>query len=190
MHKPAHRVVIFPASRANIFIKGQHISAALNSFLHLQFTTSAYWEYLETKFGWTPTTRKLIAWQVYHTSLRKQTTKRHQQLIKYMIEWLPTGYIVNRHDSTEDHRCPHCLTVYEKKPHLLRCPHPDRASQRQRFLTVNLHNFYHTSNTAQPVRELISRNLIQWFQNPTLSHRTPRNHPLFRASVHQQAIGW
>jgi hypothetical protein len=72
----------------------------------------------------------------------------------------------------------------------LRCPHPLRAAQRQRFLTVTLHNFYHKSNTAQPVRELISRNLMQWFQNPTLPHRTARTNPLYRASVHQQAIGW
>jgi hypothetical protein len=53
-----------------------------------------------------------------------------------------------------------------------------------------MNNFYHTSNTAQPIRELISQNLLQWFRNPSVHHKLPRNHPLFQASIQQQAIGW
>jgi hypothetical protein len=142
MHTPANTVVPFPASRVNVYITHQHISSALNSLFHQQFTANKYWQYLEHKFSWTPTTHKLIDWKIYHNMFHKQTTKRHQQLLKYSVEWLPTGYIVHRNDSTEDHRCPHCRTVYEKNSHILRCPHLNRAAQRQRFLTVTLHNFY------------------------------------------------
>jgi hypothetical protein len=53
-----------------------------------------------------------------------------------------------------------------------------------------MNNFYHTSNTAQPIRELISQSLIQWFRNPSIPQRFPRAHPLYRASIQQQAIGW
>ena len=59
-----------------------------------------------------------------------------------------------------------------------------------RFLTVHLNNFYHRSNTAQPIRSLISQSIIQWFHQPESPHRRPRNDPLFRESKHQADIGW
>ena len=65
-----------------------------------------------------------------------------------------------------------------------------RKLERALPIRHEIRYFYHTSNTAQPIRELISQNLIQWFRNPAIAHRFPRNHPLFRASTHQQAIGW
>jgi hypothetical protein len=166
------------------------ISAALNTRLHDSLTQTDYWTYLEQKFHWTPTTRKLIAWDVYHRLLNSQPHKQHQQLLKYVIDWLPTGHEVHRHDSLEDHRCPHCLTVQEKNAHLLRCPHPSRLEKRLYFLRVTLNNYYHHSNTAQPIRELISQSIIQWFHNPSIPQRFNRHHPLYRASIHQQAIGW
>jgi hypothetical protein len=46
------------------------------------------------------------------------------------------------------------------------------------------------SNTAQPLYELISQNLIQWFQNPHQPHEMAPTHPLKQASLEQQAIGW
>jgi hypothetical protein len=92
MNKPARTVIPFPASRVNIYIKHQHISSGLNSFLHQQFTEHKYWQYLENKFNWTTTTHKLIDWKTYHHMLNKQATKRHQQILKHAVEWLPTGH--------------------------------------------------------------------------------------------------
>jgi hypothetical protein len=103
MNQLAHKVILFPASQVNMYIKHQHISLGLNSFFHQQFKEQKYWQYLENKFSWTTTTRKLIDWKIYHHMLNKQTTKRHQQLLKYSVEWLPTGHMVHRNDSTEDH---------------------------------------------------------------------------------------
>ena len=190
MTKPDLHVILFNASLVNVYVHQQLINSALNPTLHEAYTRDGYWEYLDDKFHWTPTTRKLIAWPIYHKLLNNQPHKQHQQLIKYSVDWLPTGHEVHRNNPLEDHRCPHCKTVFEKNAHLLRCPHPDRTALREQFLSVTLNNFYHTSNTAQPIRELISQSLIQWFRNPAIAKRFPRTHPLFRASVHQQAIGW
>jgi hypothetical protein len=44
---------------------------------------------------------------------------------------------------------------------------------------------------AQPLRKLISQNLLQWFQSPTTRpHHVGRTHPLYHASIEQQRIGW
>jgi hypothetical protein len=190
MQAPATKVIPFPTSSINIYIQHQMISSSLPTRLHEQFSNNDYWEYLETKYKWTKATRQSIAWDLYHQRLNQHTTKQHQQLMKYTNGWLLTGHYVHRHDNTEDHRCPHCFTVQEKDQHILRCPHPERNAKRQRFLTVTLTNFYHTSNTAQPLRELISQNIIQWFRNPQGQHRMPITHPLYHQSLQQQAIGW
>ena len=190
MTQPAAKVIPFPASVVNVYIQQQLISSSLNTLLHAAYTSDGYWTYLEEKYHWSPTTRRLIAWDLYHKLLNNQPHKQHQQLIKYSVDWLPTGHEVHRHNPLEEHRCPHCQTVFEKNAHLLRCPHPERTAIRDRFLSVTLNNFYHNSNTAQPIRELISQSLLQWFRHPTTPARFARTHPLFRASIHQQAIGW
>jgi hypothetical protein len=75
--------------------------------------------------------------------------------------------------------------------HLLRCPHPTHRALWQTLLTINLKNFYHTSNTAQPVRALISQALLlQWQHTPGRPYRLPRTHTLSQAAQHQQDIGW
>jgi hypothetical protein len=190
MTGPARHVIPFPSSRVNVYLHDQHISSSLDKFLHEAYTKTRFWEYVDKKFQWTATTRKLISWPIFFATLKKQTTLKHQQLLKYLYGWLPTGHEVHRHNNLEDHRCPHCRTVQEKNTHILRCPHPDRHALQTRFLTVHLNNFYHRSNTAQPIRQLISQSLIQWFHQPGIPHRRPRNDPLFRASQHQVAIGW
>jgi hypothetical protein len=190
MTEPAIHVIPFPACPAGIYIQHQLISSSLETRLHEMFAIPDYWVYLQDKYNWTEPTRKLIAWEPYHAMLKKQPTKRHQQLMKYTNGWLPTGYYCNRNNKLEDHRCPHCLTVYEKDQHLLRCRHPDRNAKRQRFLAVTLNNFYHTSNTAQPLRQLISQHIIQWLQDPNRPLPNPRNRPLHLETKHQQAIGW
>jgi hypothetical protein len=122
--------------------------------------------------------------------LNKQTHQQHKKLMKYTSDWLPTGKMVHHNDPMEEHRRPHCFTVYETNAHLLRCPQADRRAMREKFLSVTMNNFYHTSNMAQPLRALISQNLIQWFQNPARTHRTPRTNPLHRAAQRQERIGW
>jgi hypothetical protein len=184
------RCATFPASRVNVYLNGQHISSSLNRFLHKAYTLKRFWEYVDKKFQCTMTTRQLISWDVLFSTLKKQTTLKHQQLLKCIYGWLPTGYKVHQHNHLEDHRCPHCRTVHEKNAHLLRCPNPDHYVLQTRFLTVHLHNFYHKSNTAQPIRTLISQSLIQWFRQPGIPHRRPCNDPLFCASEQQVATGW
>jgi hypothetical protein len=190
MTGPASHVTPFSASMVNVCVNQQIISSKLDTLLHATHTNADCWTCLEKKFKWTPTTRKLIAWSLCHKLLNNQPNKQHQQLIKCSVEWLPTGYEVHRHNPLEDHRCPHCKTVPERNAHLLCCPHPARVAQREKFLSVTLNNFYHKSNTAQPIREFISQSLIQWFRNPAHPKRFPRTHPLHRASIQQQAIGW
>jgi hypothetical protein len=190
MRQPASHVIPFPASIMTVSIRHQQINSALNARLHEEFTREGYWLHLENKFHWTLTTRNLIAWDLFHTLLNNQLHRPHQQLIKHSVGWLPTGSEVHRHNPLEEHRCPHCKTVFENNAHLLRCPHPDRASKMHQFLSITMNNFYHTSNTAQPIRDLISQSLLQWFRNPAIAHRFPRTHPLCRASTQQQAIGW
>jgi hypothetical protein len=190
MTEPAATIIPFPQHGVNVYIQDQLISSSLDTRLMEMFTVEDYWRYYEKKYDWTKATRKLIDWDMYHTTLHQQTTLHHQQLMKYANGWLPTGHSLHRQDEHEDHRCPHCRTVQEKDPHLLRCPHPDRVAQRTKLLTITLTNYYHQSNTAQPIRELISQSLIQWFANPSRPHQPHRTHPLLQASNHQQAIGW
>jgi hypothetical protein len=119
MKKPASHIITFPASQVNVYIQQQHISSSMNTIFHEMYSGADYWEYLERKFEWTTQTRKLVEWDTYHKALRKQTTKQHQQLMKYVNEWLPTGKTIHRNDAAEDHRCPHYHTVYETDLHLL-----------------------------------------------------------------------
>jgi hypothetical protein len=166
MTAPATHVIPFPTSQVNIYLQQQLISSSLNQRLHALFTLNIYWQYLEAKHNWgTRSTHKHMVWYTYHKTLHQQPAQQHRQLMKYMNGWLPTGHYVHHHDKTEEHRCPHCRTVRKKDLHLLRCLHPERATKRQHFLTVNLTNIYHHSNTAQPQREHTSQNLIQWFRN-------------------------
>jgi hypothetical protein len=190
MNEPASQVILFPASPVSVYIQYQLISSSLDTRLHEMFTIDDYWVYLQDKYHWTEPTRKLIAWELFHKMLKKQPALQHKQLMKYVNSWLPTGHYNHRHDKLEDHRCPHCYTVHEKDQHLLRCPHPSREAKRQHFLTVSLNNFFHTSNTAQPLRSLISQNIIQWLRHPNRPLPNPRNNPLHREAKHQQAIGW
>jgi hypothetical protein len=187
---PASHVLPFSASMVNVCVNKQLISSKLDMLLHAMHTNEDCWTCLKTKFHWTPTTRKLIAWPLCHKLPNDQPNKQRQQLINHSVEWLPTGHEVHRHNHLEDHRCPHCNTVHERNAHLLRRPHPAQAAQREQFLSVTLNNFYHKSDAAQPIRELISQSLIQWFRNPAHPKLFPRTHPLHRASIHQQAIGW
>ena len=190
MQGPVCQVVVLPASRVNACINGQHISSSLNRFLHEACTLDRFWEHVDKKFQWTATTRNHIAWPALFDTLKKQTTLKHQQLLKCTYGWLPTGYEVHRHNPLEDHRCPHCHTVQEKNNHIPRCPNPARLALQTRFLTVHLNNFYIRSNTAQPIRTLTSQSLIQWFRQPGMPHRLPRTHPQCRESREQAAIGW
>jgi hypothetical protein len=190
MTQPADMVIHFPTSVVNIYIRNQHISASLQTVLANQYNSDNYWAYIETKFQWTTQTRKLIEWDIYHTTLKAQPTLQHKQLLKYISNWLPTGREMHRNDENEDHRCPHCHTIQETNQHILRCPHPERRVKREHFLRVTLNILYHKSNTTQPLRELISQNLLQWFQSPTRPHHVGRTHPLYHASIEQQRIGW
>jgi hypothetical protein len=190
MSVPANQVIAFPSSWVNVCLNNQHISSSLDRHLHEAHTMTRFWKCIEQKYQWTATTRKLISLPIFFATLKKQTTLKHQQLLKYFYGWLPKGHEVHRHNNLEDHRCPHCRTVHEKNPHILRCPHPDRHALQTRFLTVHLNNFYHRSNTAQPIRMLISQSLMQWFNQPGTPHRRPRSDPLHHASQHQVAIGW
>jgi hypothetical protein len=148
-----------------------------------------FWKCIEQKCQWTATTRKLMSWPIFFAALKKQTTTlKHQQLLKHFHGWLPTGHEVHRHNNPEDHRCPHCRRVHEKNPHILRCPHPDRHALQTRFLTVHLNNFYHRSDTAQPIRRLISQSLIQWFNQPGTPHRRPRGDPLRSGGTRARAV--
>ena len=79
-------------------------------------------------------------------------------------------------------------SIREKRPPTA-LPTPTRLAQGTQFLSVTLHNFFHTSNTAQPIRELISTSLLQWFRDPTSNLRSPHTHSMHRAATHQQAIG-
>jgi hypothetical protein len=119
MTKPASHVILFIAVPVNVYVQQQLINSSLDSILHEAFTRDGYWAYLETKFQWSPTTRKLIAWTLFYTILNIQPHKQHQQLIKYSVDWLPTGYEVYHHNPLEEHRCPHCKTIFEKNAHLL-----------------------------------------------------------------------
>ena len=192
MSGPVNHVIVFPASRVNVYLLGQHISSFLDRYLHASYTHSRFWKYVDKKYGWTVHTRKLISWEILFATLKRQTTMKHKQVLKYIYGWLPTGHEVHRANHLEDHRCPHCRTVHEKNDHLLRCTHPDRLALQTRFLTVTLTNFYHRSNTANPIRALISQSLMRWFRLPgiTLLPRLRRHDTLFRASQHQEAIGW
>jgi ribonuclease HI len=73
MTKPAARVILFPASRANVYIQQQYICSSLPKILHASFTSDEYWKYMDEKFNWTKATRKLVAWDEYHQMLNKQT---------------------------------------------------------------------------------------------------------------------
>jgi hypothetical protein len=190
MTQPASVVVTFSTSRITVYVNRQLISTALNHTLHHEYTNTQYWKHLEKKFNWTQHTRCLIDWGIFHAELSRRPPKQQQQLIKYTCTWLPTGHEVHRHDPTEDHRCPHCKTVHETNAHLLRCPHPACRALWQKLLSINLNNFYHTSNTAQPVRALISQALLQWQRTPGRPYRLPHTHPLHQAAKQQQDIGW
>jgi hypothetical protein len=111
MTQPADRVIHFPASVVNIYIRNQHISASLQTVLANQYNSDEYWAYIETKFQWTTQTRKLIEWDIYHTTLKAQPPLQHKQLLKYISNWLPTGREMHQNDENEDHRCPHCHTI-------------------------------------------------------------------------------
>ena len=50
MTRPQNTVILFPASRVNIFIDYQHISSALDSFLHDRFTAEQHGQYMEQKY--------------------------------------------------------------------------------------------------------------------------------------------
>jgi hypothetical protein len=114
MQQPANTVINFPAFHTNIYVQHQHLSSSIDSVLHACSTQTECWRYLKTKYWWTTQTHQLIAWDIHHQMLNKQPIKQHQQLIKYVYDWLPTGQVVHRHDRNEDHRCPHCRTVFEK----------------------------------------------------------------------------
>jgi hypothetical protein len=162
--QPADMVIHFSTSVADIYIRNQHISASPSRrYSPTSTIPTDYWAYIETKFQWTTQTRKLIEWDMYHTTLKAQPTLQQKQLLKYISNWLPTGREMHRNDENEDHRCPHCHTIQETNQHILRCPHPERRAKREQFLRVMLNNLYRKSNTAQPLRELISQNLLQWF---------------------------
>jgi hypothetical protein len=160
MARPAH-VITFPVFRVNLYINNQHTSSPLNRCLHEEYTLITFRKYINLQYQWTAHTPRLIAWQVFFSTLKKQPTLQHQQLFKYIYWWLPTGQAVHHHNSLEDHRCPHCNMVQEHISHLLWCPHLIRATQQVRFLTVHLHNFYHTSNTAHTLHTFISQSLTQ-----------------------------
>jgi hypothetical protein len=157
-----------------ISVHQQQINSALNARLHEEFTREGHWLHLQ-----------IITWDLFRTLLSNQLHKPHQQLIKCSVGWLPTGSEVHRHNSLEERRCPHRKTVFKNNAHLL--PHPDRASKRHQFLRITMNNFCCTSNTAQPIRELISQSLLQWFRNPAIAPRFPCTHPLFCAASHRLA---
>jgi hypothetical protein len=100
---PATHVIPFPASVANVHVRQQLISSSLNTLLHAERTRTGCWKHSQEKFNWTPTTRKLIAWDICHKHLNDQPNKQHQQLIKHSVEWLPTGYKTHQHNPLEDH---------------------------------------------------------------------------------------
>ena len=51
MSGPAHEVIVFPASRVNVYLLGQHISSFLDRFLHASYTRARFWKYVDQKFG-------------------------------------------------------------------------------------------------------------------------------------------
>ena len=78
MPGPVHNVIVFPASRVNIYLNSQHISSSLDRFLHEAYTRDRFWEYADQKLHWTTQTWKLISWPVLFATFNKKTTLKHQ----------------------------------------------------------------------------------------------------------------
>jgi hypothetical protein len=104
--------------------------------IHSYFSSSIAHQYI----GTTATNQlipKLISpARIAHHLLNNQPHKQHQQLIKYSCDWLPTGHEVHQHNPLEDHRCPHCKTVFEKNDHLLQCMHPEGTAKWTQMFTT------------------------------------------------------
>jgi hypothetical protein len=81
MNQPAHHGIPFPASNMHIYLDNQHISSSLNRFLHEAYMLHIYWQYLEQKFSWSPQTRRMIAWPIFHHTLQQHTQLKHGRAI-------------------------------------------------------------------------------------------------------------
>eukprot|EP00957_Ditylum_brightwellii_P138055 10525136-Ditylum_brightwellii.AAC.1 len=76
-----------------------------------------------------------IDWDNLGIMLERQQLFNNVQLVKFMHNWLNTGYQKKQMDKHAVNTCPICLDAEETWRHLLQCQHKDSIAIRTLTLT-------------------------------------------------------
>jgi hypothetical protein len=185
---PQPSAPLIPNTHAQLQIAGETINSYYKTRIREAATLPTYFAYLETKYDWTPTTRRAIDWSSYKQIIRKF---RPQQitLVKHLHEIAPTGIIAHRNNHHHPASCPACECTDETNNHVLQCPSTTRSTWRSTVIR-KVTNATTNSATDPNMSDILRDGLTRWLRclpPPTTAHYPATYHLLINS---QNQIGW
>jgi hypothetical protein len=122
--------------------------------------------YLTDKYGWTKKTFNDIDWDVHQAALKHFPYHDQTKLIKFLLQWLPTGRRRHREtDGTYPSECALCNSQDETNSHMLSCTHPEQCVHTEN-LFIDLEKLQHDMKSDRHLHEALTSGIFQCAHNP------------------------
>eukprot|EP00957_Ditylum_brightwellii_P108685 8290082-Ditylum_brightwellii.AAC.1 len=90
--KPSSKPILFLAVLAYISIDDTYVMSQLQHWIHDNYNSSDIFSYIQWQIGLTYSLMKAMDWDNHGSALKRQKLHSKILLIKFMHNWLNTGY--------------------------------------------------------------------------------------------------
>jgi hypothetical protein len=191
--RPSTTPTIFPSLHAYLTVNGLTVTSKFQQILRDNYTGTDIFEHVRTKTQLRIEDMNKIDWDNLGIAYERQRLFTKVRLVKFMHNWLNTGYQKKKIDQAAVDDCPVCGAQEETWQHMFQCNHADSIAIRTLAITKFKSKLI-SLGTAPILRETLCYKIAQWCNMPTLqAPRIPDDdvgEVIGDAVEDQQIIGW
>jgi hypothetical protein len=187
MEEPAHNVT--NTTKGMLHIQGMAVTRNVEQILWRTASGIPIQDYYKARQGWTNTTFHQINWEAQHKALLRFPSADQQRILKFVHNWLPTGWNLHREKAPNTSSCPLCLHDNEDNMHIFNCTAP-KQDKLMGELLLHIAKQQHSKEMPELAR-LIEWALISCRDDDDWTvdkHTYPEE--LHKAIDSQNEIGW
>eukprot|EP00957_Ditylum_brightwellii_P069346 5264460-Ditylum_brightwellii.AAC.1 len=139
----------------------------MKQFLCDSYTGSDIFKHMWTKTGLSIDDMNKIDWDNLGIALERQQLFNKVRLVKFMYNWLNTGYQKKQINKNAADTCLICLDAEETWRHLFQCQYEDSIAIRTLALTLFKSDLLRLE-TAPILREVLYHKVAQWCKLPSI----------------------
>eukprot|EP00957_Ditylum_brightwellii_P140079 10673679-Ditylum_brightwellii.AAC.1 len=164
---PSTTPTIFPSLKAYTTVNGCTITGKLQQWLRNNYTTSDLYDHIWRKTSLTIDKMNKIAWDNLGSALECQHLHNKVRLVKFIHNWLNTGYQKKKFDENAVDGCPVCQTTEEIWMYLFQCQHEDAIAIQTLAITMFKSELLKLG-TAPIIKQVLCYKIAQWCAMPAL----------------------